>query len=554
VIGVVARADEQPVVEEFFELFKTPWEFYERGRTYDVVVATAGEIPVVDARLVVIYGSDIKNTDAALSVGMSARHRGGTLSVGGSPLPIYGDLLTFARECAGTQFLESSSGMAGLTIRLGECTIKRLGYDVFREVRFLLSEGQPTEHAHIPTLDIHIALLRNWILEAGIPLVEIPPAPQGYRFLVCLTHDIDFIGIRKHFFDHTMWGFLYRSTLGAVRSWLRRRISLARLLKMWGAAAALPFVYLKWAKDFWDPFDWYLRVEKHLAATYYIVPVKGHAGERVTGRHASRRAAAYDVSEVADRLAALVKEGCEVGVHGIDAWHNVERALDERAKVAAVAGASTVGVRMHWLLRDANTPSVLEAAGYAYDSTLGYNETIGYRNGTTQAFRPLGVQTLLELPLHIQDGALFFSQRLGLSEPEARTRCDALIDNADRFGGVLTVLWHDRSHGPERFWGDFYIRLVHTLRSLDGWFATALDAVSWFRQRRAVRFERVDTTHGARMRLRYQGGEIRPPVNIRVHRPAAGGGGASDMSWNGMGAVELDAVECSPAGASSACI
>ena len=37
---------------------------------------------------------------------------------------------------------------------------------------------------------------------------------------------------------------------------------------------------------------------------------------------------------------------------------------------------------MHWLLHDANTPSVLDEAGYAYDSTVGYNETIGYRAGT----------------------------------------------------------------------------------------------------------------------------------------------------------------------------
>ena len=43
VIGVISRPDQRPVVEEFFELFKTPWEFYQPGRTYDVVVATADE-------------------------------------------------------------------------------------------------------------------------------------------------------------------------------------------------------------------------------------------------------------------------------------------------------------------------------------------------------------------------------------------------------------------------------------------------------------------------------------------------------------------------------
>src|SRR5207253_9032885 len=138
--------------------------------------------------------------------------------------------------------------------------------------------------------------------------------------------------------------------------------------------------------------------------------------------------------------------------------HSAQRGMAERSAVAAAAGGPVVGIRMHWLLRDRNTPAVLESAGYAYDAGLGYNETIGYRNGTTQVFRPLGAcATLLELPLHIQDGALFYPDRLDLSEPDARSRCDRLVEHARGFGGVLTMLWHDRSHGPERFWGDFYL-------------------------------------------------------------------------------------------------
>ncbi len=51
-------------------------------------------------------------------------------------------------------------------------------------------------------------------------------------------------------------------------------------------------------------------------------------------------------------------------------------------------------------MQDSATPSILDEAGFSYDSSAGYNETVGYRNGTTQVFRPLGTKTLLELPLH----------------------------------------------------------------------------------------------------------------------------------------------------------
>lgn len=550
-IGVVSNADQHAIVEEFFQLFKIPWEFYEQGRAYDVVLATTDEIPEVDTRLLLVCGSETKSSDARNGIAVGSRRQGGFLNYRGMLVPIYDKLLTFEERSTGIPCVAADSEIVGLRVRSAGFTVMRLGYDLFREVHFLFSAGQPIENAHIPTLDIHIMMLRDWILDAGITLFEIPPVPAGHGFFVCLTHDIDFVGIRNHRFDHSMWGFLYRSTVGAIWKFLSGRISLMRLFKIWRAAASLPFVYLGWAKDFWDPFDWYLRVEKNLPATYFLIPFKRHPGENVSVPHVSRRATAYDVTDLPHRTATLMKEGCELAVHGIDAWHSVEKGRDELARIAAVTGESGIGIRMHWLLRDENTFRVLEEAGYAYDSSVGYNETIGYKSGTTQTFRPLGTQSLLELPVHIQDGAMFFPQRLDLSEPEAWKRCGELIDNAGKFGGVLTVLWHDRSHGPERFWGDFYARLVQALRSLDARFMTTAQVVRWFRKRREIRFDRVEAAEGAaRICLRHQGDKTPPSVNIRVHLPCArGSDGESscetgsrfiDIPWSGETAVELD--------------
>jgi hypothetical protein len=549
-IGVIPKTAQMTIVEEFFELFKTPWEFYRPGQAYDVVIATADEIPQVHAKLLLVYGPARRSIDPRLGIVAAGRHQGAILSERDTLLPIYGEMLTFADGSEGIPQVKAGSAIAGLRVGSSDSTVMRLGYDLFEEVRFLFSSGQPIEHAHIPTLEIHIRMLRHWILDAGIPLLEIPPAPARQSFIVCLTHDIDFVGIRNHRFDHSMWGFVYRATVGALLNLIRGRISLTGLFRSWLAAASLPFVYAGWARDFWEPFEWYMGIEKGLPATYFLIPFKRRQGENVPGRHASRRATAYDVGDLPHWTATLLEQGCELGVHGIDAWHSADKGRDELAKIEAVTGESSIGIRIHWLLRDANTPSVLERAGYAYDSTFGYNETAGYRAGTSQVFRPLGAQILLELPLHIQDGALFYPHRLDLSEAEAEKRCQALIDNARQFGGVLTLLWHDRSHGPERFWGDFYVRLLQTLRSSDGWFGTAAQVISWFRKRREVRFERVEAADGtAQTSLRYHGEEILPPLNIRVHRPY---GGATDpgsrcettsdfvdIPWNGETGDEL---------------
>ena len=477
-------------------MFKTPWEVFQEGRSYDVVIATVDEIPAIDARLLVVYGASVKSSDAQANITARTRLRDVTLNYQGICLPIYGEMLTFEETGTSVLCVTDNSEIAGLRVDTAGLRMFRLGYDVFRETAYLLSVGQPVKNAQIPTLEIHIMILRNCILDAGIPLLEIPPVPAGYSFAVCLTHDIDFAGIRRHKFDHTMWGFLYRSTVGALRDFRRKRISGRRLLSSWQAAASLPFVYLGLAKDFWLQFDEYLQIEKNLPATYFMIPFKNCAGDRVSVKHPKRRAAAYDITDLADWTAALIKEGCEIGVHGVDAWHSCDKGREELSRVAAVTGKSDIGVRIHWLLRDENSFRVLEEAGYAYDSTAGYNETVGYRCGTTQVFRPLGTQRLLELPLHIQDGAMFFPQRLDLSEAQARQLCETLIQKAKQYGGVLTILWHDRSLGPERFWGDFYARLVDDLRSSDIWFGTAAQVVNWFRKRREVAFDCVWSVEG----------------------------------------------------------
>jgi len=152
----------------------------------------------------------------------------------------------------------------------------------------------------------------------------------------------------------------------------------------------------------------------------------------------------------------------------------------ERDTITECSGDHEVGVRMHWLYFSSDTPQRLEQAGFLYDSSIGYNDAVGYRAGTTQVFRPLGVEKLLELPLHIMDTALFYPQRMGLTEEEAFTLIRKNIADADENGGVLTINWHQRSIGPERFWDDFYILLLKELKALNGYFCTALQAVKWF--------------------------------------------------------------------------
>src|SRR5262249_53756110 len=163
----------------------------------------------------------------------------------------------------------------------------------------------------------------------------------------------------------------------------------------WCAALSLPLVHLGLAEDFWYQFDHYLNIEKGLASTFFLIPRKGDPGQE--GK--PKRAASYDVREIADHLRRILAAGSEVGVHGIDAWRDPAKGREELAVISRLTDNSELGIRMHWLYFNESSHVTLERAGFSYDSTVGYNQTVGYRAGTTQPFKPLGTERLLELPM-----------------------------------------------------------------------------------------------------------------------------------------------------------
>ena len=54
-IGVVARGEEHDVVREFFELFKTPWEFCRDDGRYEVLIRANDAVDHQSAKLVIVY-------------------------------------------------------------------------------------------------------------------------------------------------------------------------------------------------------------------------------------------------------------------------------------------------------------------------------------------------------------------------------------------------------------------------------------------------------------------------------------------------------------------
>jgi hypothetical protein len=134
-IGVVVQTGDEVVVREFFELFKTPWEFVRLGGRYDVLLCNQSEIPEVSASLVLHFGCDELPVAGGEPPAILAKRSGGRIRSEAGELPIYGGCLTFRGEAvAGLVEISRCEAAAVASFSAGS-NIVRLGFDLFAEVR-----------------------------------------------------------------------------------------------------------------------------------------------------------------------------------------------------------------------------------------------------------------------------------------------------------------------------------------------------------------------------------------------------------------------------------
>lgn len=166
-------------------------------------------------------------------------------------------------------------------------------------------------------------------------------------------------------------------------------------------------------------------------------------------------------------LPSLMEDGFELGVHpSYHAHTHLEYMTVERQAIAALAGRAPRSVRQHFLRYEAPaTQRIQELAGFRIDSTLGFAEHEGFRNGTCLPFLRFDnaanrAGSLWEMPLAVMDSALFNRRKLDLAAATEATR--NVLRQCRRFGGAAVMLWHnllwDELDHPD--WGAHFLESV----------------------------------------------------------------------------------------------
>jgi hypothetical protein len=253
------------------------------------------------------------------------------------------------------------------------------------------------------------------------------PVPEADHFIVC-SHDIDFYYTSK------------RSTLARL---LKNLVISVRPYRdasffAWNFREVFGLLVGKRTADYLGPLLCSAR-EHDFSSTIFAVSTRSH-----------RRDPNYRIADLAQQLRLCAGDRFSIALHG--SYESIIGKTGLAGEVAAMTDAVLIrplGGRQHWL-RFSEHQSLfneVQKAGLHYDSTLGYAETAGFRNGACFAFPPYDFGNerpypFLEIPLVLMDGNVEAAARSSGKHPAAIVR--EILSESRKLGwGGVSIDWHN---------------------------------------------------------------------------------------------------------------
>lgn len=245
--------------------------------------------------------------------------------------------------------------------------------------------------------------------------------PEGKKFAVCLTHDIDDV-----YFPVS--AAIYRGVKSLIHGQIKNTSKMSHLLN-------------KKRNPWWNFKDIIALEEKYdVKSSFYFLSLD----EKDFDFN-------YRIEDLKNELEYIVDKGWEVSLHG---GHNAHDSFDEikkeKRRLEKNLGKKSIGYRNHNLrFKIPDTWELLSKVGFKYDTTFGYADCVGFRNGMCHPFRPFNLNTnkevdILEIPLTIMDVTLF-DRYMKLDFKNAWKITERLITTVEKYNGVITILWHNES-------------------------------------------------------------------------------------------------------------
>ena len=319
------------------------------------------------------------------------------------------------------------------------------------------------------------------------PLQVTPLWPNEKKCAAVISHDVDgpFYRPALGFHAKHLKQYLKRRDLNGLKSGSRSLMKTMALTLLGRIPAATE-----------DPnfgFEAWMRAEGQMSATScFYVAVTSSAddeGHLVDVSYDFRHPAMVDALNLA------ISKGWEIGLHAsVNAQHSARQFQKEKALLESVLNGYKVrGLRHHyWAMNCENPEGTLwkqADAGFEYDSSLGMNDSPGYRRGMVWPYNPFDrdrktLTSVLEIPPTLMDGGVYYHN---VQEEEGKALVRAHLKRTFQAGGAAVLDWHVEQMNPARLRGagPALMSVLTELRDDQGVFwASPAQLADWWIQRR----------------------------------------------------------------------
>ena len=173
----------------------------------------------------------------------------------------------------------------------------------------------------------------------------------------------------------------------------------------------------------------------------------------------------YDMisnKKLQENLKELLKNGFEIGLHGsYKSALNFEQLKKEKEILEEILGVEITKTRQHWLNYDENITPFSHNKLFRYDSTLAWNNQVGFRSGIASLYRPYNFKEekafdYFEIPQIIMDSNIF---DYGEKDEIAFNIIQKAISIPKQ--PYFSISWHQRVCSNDYNWHIFYKEILN---------------------------------------------------------------------------------------------
>jgi peptidoglycan/xylan/chitin deacetylase (PgdA/CDA1 family) len=304
--------------------------------------------------------------------------------------------------------------------------------------------------------------------------------PENKPFALCLTHDVDFVSGIDHYkkFFRRMRRAFNASGPKSIPLY-QSAGSLYRLATGIGSQDPLAN-YDKWMK---------LEDTYGFKSTFNFFSFPTSKESVYDCDYKFNDTVIFDgtTMSVDGMIKQIDKAGWEIGLHGsINSYNDARLLKVQKQSLEDIIQKEVVSTRNHYLKIDTNiTPRIQAEVGLRNDSTLGYNNVVGFRTGTSFPYWCWDIETsnslpLLEIPMSLMDVALFHKCTTRKDFDSAIEKCIKVMDEVEIVGGCLTLNWHPNYLINDYYWQAYSILLQEAFRR-NAWGCTAKEVSEYWK-------------------------------------------------------------------------